>query len=879
MGKMGKSGSKRKQQRAAAATTTTVSLDQTVQTTKPNREQGGDIVLLPQEFPPHLPKPPRGSFLRDEAPYRDSFGEALSGPYEGFAVDDAKELSLPCEGDNTGIHEEIVLSSLETMEGEGIFRTDVTQPFGLGTKCAKTYVTRCLVGERGTTYKYLGLRMFAHPWTDGSEEAADDRGGKKRKRRKRAQGCDAKVDQLNQAFDEAKTTSTIQELGKSLTMRTANHLRDLDQRRRQRRAPATRGRPNFDICLINRMESSPDLKPYNFGVGEHNNKSSRSGKNEGNGTKTSVSWHADSSLEHYSTIAVYQTLLGGCRTGNDKSKSKATKKNSDEGKWWVALRVAHHSEGPQASQRRRGSTTEASIVEDTPPIAVSLPSGSAYYLLDDFNHHHQHTVLTTGDAATAGVRYSCTFRLLRDSHNVRDWIDRGNAAIRQFHKKGPKLWRSEQLLLTEIESEWIRQFYIQGTGHHKLLWEPYWKNPMKELLSIWSQLEARTKQTMDLLRAAAEGKCGLDAGNGTETKPTKAERKARDRRRKALGTIRDLVSRIHIHNDDETVTELYLPFAELLEARAAMRELWGKREKDHVFHEMPPDCRPMEVPLRFGDQTAAHRSSGAAERDGSTGNSPLPASPAELRELAKQLARCGKAYREGNAALLPPPWDTDERKPPSPTPSIEKKDGSPRDHHAKPMDWPGWDADGTTFGLELQQPWAGFVANGKKAIDVRSYALPPALLGKKVMIIESASGRAGVSALGNRLRLTGGGTTRVIGWCVFSSVKAYETGAAFRADERLHLVAPDNPYGWKDGTTKNAFGWVVGEHHRFGESSPAPSGAAAMGSGIRRFRSLFQLAAEEGVEPNPAREKKNNSKRSSATRKKKPNGRKKRKRF
>jgi hypothetical protein len=41
---------------------------------------------------------------------------------------------------------------------------DVTQPLGLGTKLAPTFVRRTLVGENGITYKYLGLRMFAHPW-------------------------------------------------------------------------------------------------------------------------------------------------------------------------------------------------------------------------------------------------------------------------------------------------------------------------------------------------------------------------------------------------------------------------------------------------------------------------------------------------------------------------------------------------------------------------------------------------------------------------------------------------------------------------------------------------------------------------------------------
>ena len=35
---------------------------------------------------------------------------------------------------------------------------------GLNTKLSKTYVSRCLVGIAGITYKYQGLRMFALPW-------------------------------------------------------------------------------------------------------------------------------------------------------------------------------------------------------------------------------------------------------------------------------------------------------------------------------------------------------------------------------------------------------------------------------------------------------------------------------------------------------------------------------------------------------------------------------------------------------------------------------------------------------------------------------------------------------------------------------------------
>lgn len=99
------------------------------------------------------------------------------------------------------------------MEARGMFLFDLTQPAGLNTKVVRTFVTRCLVGEPGITYvhqrgrkievytyvyiiymyvciykniinlahvsppfpsvwcvcryKYLGLRMFAYPWTKG----------------------------------------------------------------------------------------------------------------------------------------------------------------------------------------------------------------------------------------------------------------------------------------------------------------------------------------------------------------------------------------------------------------------------------------------------------------------------------------------------------------------------------------------------------------------------------------------------------------------------------------------------------------------------------------------------------------------------------------
>jgi hypothetical protein len=185
---------------------------------------------LPLPFPSHFPRPAK-DFLREEDPYKESFQSALTTAYEGFVVDE------------TVRNEAAVQENLQGLLDQKFFRRDVTQPFGLGTKCAKTYVTRCLLGEPGTTYKYLGLRMFAHPWE----------------------------------------TSEIHLLGMDLTQRTQDHLKQLDAIRRKRGAPPTRGRPGFDIVLINRMIASTDLK-----------------REPSLGTSNmTVSWHADSSLEHY----------------------------------------------------------------------------------------------------------------------------------------------------------------------------------------------------------------------------------------------------------------------------------------------------------------------------------------------------------------------------------------------------------------------------------------------------------------------------------------------------------------------------------------------------------------------------------------------------
>jgi alpha-ketoglutarate-dependent dioxygenase FTO len=400
-----------------------------------------------------------------------------------------------------------------------------------------------------------------------------------------------------------------------------------------------------------------------------------------------VSWHADSSLEHYSNIAVYQLILEDCGSGVEKQTGTTTAAED----WSLALRVTPHAEGP---------TIKADHAPDTsvPTLSLKLSSGSAYYMLDDFNHHHQHAVLRDGNGKNnhktnnqtaktnkkdkknkvngkrAGssdtpqsqahsqqphktIRYSATYRLLRPSHTVQEVLDQCQKACRNFHKRGVKLWRSEQLLLTHVESEWLRQFYIQGQHHYDMLWQD-WGTYIQQLWRYWSQLEQRTRQTLDLLQYAAEGKChasaiNTNANSKSTTLLSKAERKRRDKQKKAHVALQDLVARSHTDGNNCNVnTDIYEPIAELLQERATMRSQWQKREKDHVFATMERQYRPLALPIHYQSE---ERSTVATADETSNSNPAVAKSPLpeDLSLLVKQLRAFGNAYQSALMEDLP----------------------------------------------------------------------------------------------------------------------------------------------------------------------------------------------------------------------------------
>jgi FTO catalytic domain len=68
------------------------------------------------------------------------FEACLRTSYPGFRVDSSEAVARSAPKIHTNMQ-----TAFAAMQDGGLFRVDVTQPFGLGTKCAKTFVTRCLL--------------------------------------------------------------------------------------------------------------------------------------------------------------------------------------------------------------------------------------------------------------------------------------------------------------------------------------------------------------------------------------------------------------------------------------------------------------------------------------------------------------------------------------------------------------------------------------------------------------------------------------------------------------------------------------------------------------------------------------------------------------
>ena len=265
-------------------------------------------------------------------PEHPSFSACMRTSFGGFVHEPSS--ALPASFHRRFRH------CLSGLNADGVLaRYDITQPMGPGTALARTRVTRCLIGKPGSTYKYLGLRMFAHPWSG---------------------------DEASEACKE------LRKLSKKLEDRAVTQ------------GCARDGTSRFNLVLLNRMapeELRAAKREKVYGMGP-----------------LSVAWHADSSLQDFTAISVYVAHHPASQRTFDTPAPAPQPSAAPQRAWRVALRVVHDVEGPTMRATLTaggdGKREESKRDDDvTPAVLIPMNDGDCYHMVDDFNHHHQHAVI------------------------------------------------------------------------------------------------------------------------------------------------------------------------------------------------------------------------------------------------------------------------------------------------------------------------------------------------------------------------------------------------------------------------------------------------------------------------------------------------------
>ncbi|XP_002738337.2 alpha-ketoglutarate-dependent dioxygenase FTO-like [Saccoglossus kowalevskii] len=301
-------------------------------------------------------------------------------------------------------------------------------------KTVMTPVSRTLIGEPGMTYRYLNLRLFALPWTFDDKKKLSDV----------EKACNAFYelntyfkDHVNKLITEKFASSTGRKIDE-----TDDSLKTIIQRNTE-----------FKATILNYMDPSEirlKQEPY-YNMGD-----------------IAVSWHKDESLVDGSTVAVYNHVPMEAR--------------QDCSKWKVGLKVAWDI--------------------TTPAVCTPLNNKDCYYMLDTMNDTHQHCVI-----AGTLPRYSSTHRVVESSDSTLCYIQqRCQTALDNIGYKDqiPYLKSLETDVLqlieeihSEIEFEWLRQFWMQGTQHSQE--RQYWLKPMEQLQEDWKTMELMTKLMIDIV--------------------------------------------------------------------------------------------------------------------------------------------------------------------------------------------------------------------------------------------------------------------------------------------------------------------------------------------------------------------------------------------
>ena len=186
-------------------------------------------------------------------------------------------------------------------------------------------------------------------------------------------------------------------------------------------------------------------------------------------------------------------------------------------------------------------------------------------------------------AGSTGIRYSSTHRVAREGQGtwqyIRDKIQAFRSAGIHFdlskgtvsgqlsspRKKLISHVRAQQNLMTEIEFEWLRQWYVQGKKHASL--HPYWHRSINVLGSSLLELGKASLRLINLLRELSH--------NG--------------------------------RRDSHVTEDLFDVLIESLTERHTLRLSWLERYQDPVFDDMPAEERPFPCPCLDGEKDTTER--------------------------------------------------------------------------------------------------------------------------------------------------------------------------------------------------------------------------------------------------------------------------------
>ena len=305
-----------------------------------------------------------------------------------------------------------------------------------------------------------------------------------------------------------------------------------------------------------------------------------------------MSWHADSSLEPYSSIGVYH-----CLPTQRKAKWD----------WRIALRRS-----PDGNDSSGDNNNESNIEhQSVPPIVLPTKDGDVYFLNGTFNHTHQHCVLAGSEA----TRISSTHRVAVTKEDTYEYISK---RVRRALKRFKEQFENEDLnrlspveivkcqkTLTEVEMEWIAQYWLQGSQHDSMhIW---WQQPMKKLEAQWVSLE---ELTFKLYREC------LENIPSEKVKPNEKHVVPRD---VVIGLLNELKS------------------------RQKLRQQWDERRADKIYQRrVAVSFRPVARPV-FED-------GGANTQEGNRLPKDLSSAIRELSALLSKYSRSSNASTDRDIA-------------------------------------------------------------------------------------------------------------------------------------------------------------------------------------------------------------------------------------